>query len=540
MIEQSFLPHGRDSRDSRRIDHRCTGDCRPAVVAVLTVSLLLMSCGDGPDASNLNSTPFVPVVAVPALAAAPDQNLLVGSFYEPIVFPNTGGNVDVDGGCVVDLAVENARRLPAGMSLSTVTIGAAAATCQITGTPTEAFPESIAITVAGLNVNGRSAATVNIRVGEVFSEVNFSQLSIGDSQVVGAHTCSISSAGTVYCWGAGDSGQLGLGDTNFEVNVPFQVGSASDWTQISSGGFHTCAIKASGTLYCWGYGFPGQLGLGDTDSRMSPVQINLSTDWTHVSAGLLHTCAINKNTELFCWGEGGSGQLGNSRTDDQDLPALVNGGAAWTQVSAGASQTCAVKTGGRLYCWGAVEMPASAATNVVISSTFAQIGNDADWQTVSAGSSHTCAVKTTGALSCWGAGTSGQLGLGDNNDRAMPERVGTDTDWSSVSLGISSTCALKSSGQLFCWGDEFTVDTEGTLAINTGNSPRRVGTDADWLAVNVGEAHTCGLKGPSVEAATVECWGSGTRGRLGLGDDTARVTPGSTPTATPTLTTTGS
>ncbi|MCA8838471.1 MAG: putative Ig domain-containing protein [Proteobacteria bacterium] len=545
MFEQVFFLHGRDSRDSRdsgttgstrHIDHRCSSDCRPAVAAVLAVSLLLMSCGDGTKASDVNSSPFVPGQTAPALAAAPDQELLVGSYYAPIVFPNTGGAVDDEGGCIVDLSVENAKRLPQGMSLSAVSIGGAVATCQITGTPTEAVAESISITVAGLNVTGRSAATVNIRVGAVFAEVNFSQISIGDSRIVDAHTCSISAEGAAYCWGAGDAGQLGLGETNRAVNVPFQIGSAEDWAQISSGGFHTCAVKKDSTLYCWGYGFPGQLGLGDTDTRMSPTQVNLIADWVNVSAGLFHTCAINNNGELFCWGEGGSGQLGNSLTDDQDLPSSVGGGSDWAQVSAGASHTCAVKTNGSLYCWGAVTLPADGEMNVSLSESPTQVGTATDWQTVSAGSSHSCATKTTGALLCWGANSSGQLGLGDNNDRAMPEQIGTDTDWSNVSAGISSTCAMKAAGQLWCWGDEFTTNTEGELAINTSNSPSRIGTDTNWQAINVGEAHTCGLKGDTATTASIECWGSGTRGRLGLGNENAKLPPGATPTATQTPT----
>jgi hypothetical protein len=73
---------------------------------------------------------------------------------------------------------------------------------------------------------------------------------------------------------------------------------------VSGGGFHTCAIKQDGSLWCWGNNFYGQLGNGRSGfGEMSgiPVQI-MSSGVVAVSAGGFHTCAIKQDSSLWCWG----------------------------------------------------------------------------------------------------------------------------------------------------------------------------------------------------------------------------------------------
>jgi alpha-tubulin suppressor-like RCC1 family protein len=46
------------------------------------------------------------------------------------------------------------------------------------------------------------------------------------------------------------------------------------------------------TLFTWGNNFLGQLGLGDTTNRSSPVQVGALTNWAQVSAGNTHTACV--------------------------------------------------------------------------------------------------------------------------------------------------------------------------------------------------------------------------------------------------------
>ena len=79
------------------------------------------------------------------------------------------------------------------------------------------------------------------------------------------------------------------------------------------------AIRSDDTLWCWGYGGFGELGLGDTTDRTSPAQVGADT-WKAVAAGNLHTCAIRSDDTLWCWGNNDSGQLGLDGATDRTAP----------------------------------------------------------------------------------------------------------------------------------------------------------------------------------------------------------------------------
>ena len=71
---------------------------------------------------------------------------------------------------------------------------------------------------------------------------------------------SIKTDGTLWSWGNNDSGQLGLGDLNSRSS-PVQVGSLTNWKSISCGNSTSLVIKVEGTLWGWGYNYYGELGL---------------------------------------------------------------------------------------------------------------------------------------------------------------------------------------------------------------------------------------------------------------------------------------
>ena len=82
----------------------------------------------------------------------------------------------------------------------------------------------------------------------------------------------MSTDGTVWAWGANDSGQLGDG-TSINRNSPVQVAGALTFVQITAGVDYTCGRTVIGATYCWGYGGDGQLGDGAAESHKVPVPV---------------------------------------------------------------------------------------------------------------------------------------------------------------------------------------------------------------------------------------------------------------------------
>ncbi|MDQ3034237.1 MAG: hypothetical protein M3Y87_17645 [Myxococcota bacterium] len=199
----------------------------------------------------------------------------------------------------------------------------------------------------------------------------------------GNHTCAIRTdgepgSGALWCWGYANNGQLGDGSTGLDaLAVPQRTGCAAegtscpecpcfdDWTQVANGEFHTCGLRADGTLWCWGGARGGQLGLGNAalvDAVPRPQQVapgEPGVVWNTVRAGVRNTCAtrsVGSVTELYCWGDGDAGQLGNGTlTTTQSTPALVDPPdprREWLDVSLAADHVCGILDDESLWCWG--------------------------------------------------------------------------------------------------------------------------------------------------------------------------------------------
>jgi alpha-tubulin suppressor-like RCC1 family protein len=228
---------------------------------------------------------------------------------------------------------------------------------------------------------------------------------------------------------------------------------------VSAGGLHTCAVKTDHTLWCWGSNFYGQLGDGSTTNRTAPVQVSgHATDWAAVAAGAAgasHICAVRANGTLWCWGDNTYDQLGDGTTTGSPVPVQVSGHATdWAAVTVGGDHTCAVKTDHTLWCWGLNNDDQLGDGSTTERPVPVQVsGHATDWAAVTAGGIHTCAVKTDHTLWCWGDNTYGQVGDGSTTTRTVPVQVsGHATDWAAVTAGLFHTCAVKTDGTLWCWG----------------------------------------------------------------------------------------
>jgi len=242
------------------------------------------------------------------------------------------------------------------------------------------------------------------------------------------HSCILNSLGGVECWGANTFGQLGVEGYEFSKNPIGVTNLGSGTTQISSGWYHTCALTVAGGVKCWGSNKSGQLGNGTfSDSRIPVDVIDLNFGVRAISAAAEHTCAITAVGAVKCWGSNQSGELGNGNNENSNSPQDVIGLAAGIRAIAvggeptKGSHSCAVTVSGGVVCWGSNENGQLGNGNTTDSNIPLDVqGLPFGMRGVATGGRHSCALTTTGGIYCWGDNQFGQLGNGSTQGSSKP------------------------------------------------------------------------------------------------------------------------
>lgn len=270
------------------------------------------------------------------------------------------------------------------------------------------------------------------------------------------HTCVLHTDATVSCWGRNDFGQLGDGTAGSQAfrTSPVRVPGLSGVQSLAAGGYTTCALMVGGAVRCWGLNSFGQVGdgaLGAGQNRSTPTPVVGLTDATALSVGSSHACAVRAAGTVSCWGLNGFGQLGDGSTENRATPVALAGQVSVAGVSAGGGHTCIVGSG-VARCLGANNSGQLGAGLPVGASPIVPVVDLTTVESLSAGSAHTCAVLRDRTVRCWGAGADGQLGSGTSANSSVPRVVVGLTGVSIVSAGGGHTCALRSDKSAACWG----------------------------------------------------------------------------------------
>lgn len=180
-------------------------------------------------------------------------------------------------------------------------------------------------------------------------------------------------SGSLYMFGQGKAGQLGV-DTfpkhhKFHA-LPVLLGyfdeHAMQIVKVSCGFHHTVVITVpmqsgrifSSSVYAFGYGEYGRLGLGDEDSSQTPKQVAFPVPFhaIDISAGEQHTLVAGKDGACYAWGSNAFGQLGLSMASNETFASPqripLPEGMVVAQICAGGRHSAAVTRCGKLLTWG--------------------------------------------------------------------------------------------------------------------------------------------------------------------------------------------
>ncbi|MFO0587122.1 MAG: hypothetical protein U0441_06280 [Polyangiaceae bacterium] len=275
------------------------------------------------------------------------------------------------------------------------------------------------------------------------------------SQVVASpyHACALLKSGEVACWG--DPAYTGQGKdvSNLDWNVREEMGKKvtrvkdiKDAVQLSASGTHTCAVRKTKQIMCWGSNWSGELGDGSSDHRYAPVAVQLLDDAVEVATGYHHSCARRAGGKVVCWGEGASGQLGGGVSGQRGM-IEVQGIADATAITAGDEVSCAARAAGGVSCWGAASRGRLGNGTVSDYTTPQPVKGIAGATALALGDRISCAIDGTKHLSCWGLPSTFEVEPGTRADAPKPVALG---EVESVTARDSFLCATEKSGDVSC------------------------------------------------------------------------------------------
>ena len=335
------------------------------------------------------------------------------------------------------------------------------------------------------------------------------------------HTVALRNDGTVWAWGMDSSGQLGNGGTANKTTM-VQVSGLSGITSVSAGAYFTLALRNDGTVWAWGSNSNGQLGIGTsgTSLQTTPVQVSGLSNIVAISAGYYHGLALRSDGSLWAWGMNSDGQLGDGTTTQRTAPEeVISGTVQVVAVCAGGYHSLALKSNGSVWAWGMNSFGELGDGTLTERNSPEQITGLTGVTQICAGEYQSLAMTSNGSVWAWGNGFFGQLGNGGIGELKVPTQVSGLTA-TAIGCGGSISAAVESNGTVWiCGQNEYGQVGDGT--VNQQNAPVQVPVLGSITAISASGDHSLALRGDG----TLWAFGENADGDLGIGTILESVTP---------------
>ena len=272
-----------------------------------------------------------------------------------------------------------------------------------------------------------------------------------------SHTLAVSKAGTVYAWGSGAFGKLGLGSMA-NVRIPRQVDfKRKRIARIACGPDHSAAVSESGEVLTWGAGSYGNLGHGDN----TDVCAEAGGGAAGSSASPLPAAPSTRSPSLR---RGASG-VGVRRRRPARLrrharplpPAAVPQGGGAAHRGGGEHSMCITVERGQCHTWGVGDYGklGHGDTTPQLLPRWLEYFRHTQLAWCAGGAFHSAAATEGGALYTWGGGTYGKLGQQDTMNSLTPrpcKNIPVGAHFVQVECGVFHTIALTKLGDVFAFG----------------------------------------------------------------------------------------
>ena len=337
---------------------------------------------------------------------------------------------------------------------------------------------------------------------------------------------------TVYSWGRGEDGQLGIGDTS-DQDEPTYVDSLRGVgvKQIACGSGHTVVLTGEGEVYTWGRGDDGRLGHGDNGWKYVPRLTHSLTGQvvTHVTCGSYHTAAVSSNGDLFTWGGGMYGKLGHGNESGHSTPRRVETlvGLTIVDIACGSRHTAVVTNKGCLYTWGDKENGVAGHGDTEGHQYTPKLLERLSGKKVvqlSACGFHTGCLTDMGEVYTWGEGKFGRLGHGAERNCHSPRLVESLLGKRPIQIACGGfhSAVVTQDGKMFTFGGGEHGQLGHGDKVNKVKPTLVQALDGIFLQqITCGWSHSVAL----TSKGEVYTWGNGDHGKLGHGSGKKVSTP---------------